>query len=70
MKKYKIEITKTYCVDIEAKGETEQNILTEQAEAILDQKMLAGTEHYLQTNDTEFYVYDVTDTEDPFHPNN
>lgn len=68
MKKLKIEITKTYCIDILCDNETTQEQAIEQAENILDRKMLGGTDHYVQTGDTEFQVYDVTNTEDPFDP--
>ena len=67
--KYKIEIVKTYCIDIETQNETDQNTLNHYAEQFLDRAMLAGSEHYLQTGDTEFVVYDVTHTDDPFTSN-
>lgn len=70
MKKYKVEITKTYCVDLLAKEDTAEETLIEQAEIRLDTAMANKTEHYLQTGDTEFTVFDVTNTDDPFHPNN
>ena len=67
MKKYKIEIEKTYCIDVQ-----EDDIFKakELAEEYLDKAMLAGTEHYNQTGDTNFSVYDVSNTDDPFNPIN
>lgn len=67
MNKYKVEITKTYCIDV---LEHHENEAIEKAEAILDEKMLQGTEHYLQTGDTVFNTYDVSNTDDPFNPEN
>jgi len=64
MNKYKIEITKTYAIDVLAKNGLEA---TNKAEEILDADMLAGTEHYRQTGDTDFSIFDVTDTDDPFN---
>lgn len=65
MKKYKVEITKTYCIDVEA---TSRELAEAEAENILDQAMLDGVEHYKQIGDTEFITYDVTNTDDPFNP--
>lgn len=65
MKKYKIEITKSYVMDVEA---TAKELAEAEAENILDQAMLDGTEHYLQVGDTIFTAYDVTNTDDPFNP--
>lgn len=64
MKKYKVEITKTYCIDVEATSDKEA---IEKAEPILDQAMLDGTEHYKQIGNTDFITYDVTNTDDPFN---
>lgn len=69
MNKYKIEITKTYCIDI-LSDETDYEKLQDMASEILDQKMLSGTEHYNQTGDTEYSVYDVTGSDDPFNAEN
>ena len=65
MNKYKIEITKTYCIDVLADNQREAENIAEQR---LDEMMLAGTEHYNQTGDTIFTGYDVTNTDDPFNP--
>ena len=62
MKNYKVQITKTYCVDVKAKENNAE--LIQRAENILDQSMLNGTEHYMQTGDTDFVVFDVTGTDD------
>jgi len=67
MNKYKVSITKTYCIDVLATSEEQ---VIQLAEPILDQKMLDGTEHYNQTGDTDFMVYEVTNTEDLFYPEN
>ncbi len=69
MKKYKIEITKTYCIDI-LSDETDYEKLQEMACEILDTKMLQGTEHFFQKGDTEYSIYDVTGTDDPFNAEN
>lgn len=71
MEKYKVEITKSYCIDLllSEKATDEEQVIAE-AEKILDLKMLCGTEHYYQTGDTEFTVYNITDTDDPFNPLN
>jgi hypothetical protein len=70
MQKLKIEITKTYCIDILADDTESQEVSIQKAEQILDSRMVSGTEHYLQTSDTDITVYNVTDTEDPFNPEN
>lgn len=65
MKNYKITITKTYTVDVlDFTGTTPEAELIQEAENTLDQAMLNGTEHYLQTSDTDFIVFDVTGTDD------
>ena len=70
MKKYKVEITQTetFIVDVLADNENEAiekaNVKFEAAESI-------GTEHYMGTGNggREIgYIYDVTDTDDPFNP--
>ncbi len=65
MNKYKIEITKTYCIDVfaESQGDAENVALNK-----LDEFMLGGTEHYYQTGDTDIVAYDVTNTDDIFNP--
>lgn len=67
MKKYKVEITKTYVIDVLANDRQEAE---NKAQDILDADMLAGTEHYRQTGDTFIQTYDVTNTDDPFNPDN
>lgn len=67
MQKYKIEITRTYCIDIEAKTEAEAQAI---ATTYLDSHMANRTEHYLESRDPEYTTYNVTDTEDPFNPLN
>ena len=64
MKKYKVEITKTFCIDVKAKTEDGAKYL---AEDILESIEAKDQQHYKQTGDTEFMVYDVTDTDDPFN---
>jgi len=66
MNKYKVEITKTFCLDVRADNEEGAKNFAE--------NMLTGLEkidqqHYKQTGDTDFLVYDVTDTDDPFDEN-
>ena len=63
MKKYKVEITKTYCIDVKAKTEDGAKYL---AENILEGLEAKDQQHHNQTGDTEFMVYDVTNTDDPF----
>lgn len=65
MRKYKVTITKTYCIDVLAPT---QKVAEDNAETILDADMRDGIEHYKQIGDTEFTTYDVTDTDDPFNP--
>lgn len=67
MKRYKVTIKKEYTIDVLAENEEEAKKTTE---TILDEKMIEGMEHYNQTGDTEFTVYDVTNTDDPFNPEN
>lgn len=69
MNKYKIEITRTYCIDI-LSDETDYEKLQDMACDVLDAKMLQGTEHYNQKGDTEYSVYDVTGTDDSFSTEN
>ena len=64
MKKYKVEITKTFCIDVKAKTEDGAKYL---AENILESIEAKDQQHYKQIGDTEFMVYDVTDTDDPFN---
>jgi len=72
MNKYKIEftITTNYVVDILADTEEiAKNIATEKFADI----KVNNIEHYYQTGDTDEQittVYDVTNTEDPFSPQN
>ncbi len=65
MKKYKVEITKTYTLDVLAENEKEA---TDKAEADLTGLEAKDQQHYNQTGDTDFIVYDVTDTDDSFNP--
>jgi hypothetical protein len=65
MKKFKVEITKTYCIDVLAENEDEAKA---KAEPILDEKMADRLEHYFESKDTEYTFYDVTNTEDEFNP--
>jgi len=67
MQNIKVQITKTYCIDIIAKDNTEA---LEIAKHILDERMLAGTDHYYETVDPEYTFFDVTNTDDPFNPDN
>lgn len=62
MKNYKVQIIKTYCIDVKAEENNAE--LIQRAENILDKNMLNGTEHYMQTGDTDFMVFDVTGTDD------
>ena len=64
MNKYKVEITKTYCIDVKAKTEDGAKYL---AEDILEGLEAKDQQHYKQIRDTEFMVYDVTNTDDPFN---
>ena len=63
-KKFKIEITKTYCIDVVARTQEEAEDL---ACVYLDMVMLDGKDVYYQTGNTEFNSYDVTNTDDPFN---
>lgn len=61
---YKVQITKTYVIDVTSINE---DSAIQCAENILDMQMLNGTEHYNQTGDTDFMVFDVTNTDDDFN---
>ena len=75
MNKYKVEITSTsvtfHCFDVLAENETE-------AEKIAHRQMydavMNGTLHYHESREeegsTSVEVYDVTDTDDQFNPEN
>lgn len=65
MNKYKVTITKEYTVDVQAQSSEGAEATAEQ---VLGTKMLEGTEHYLETSDTVYQVFDVTNTDDPFSP--
>jgi len=65
MKKYKVEITKTFCIDV---YEEDEEKAKNKAEIGLQELEKVDRQHYNQTGDTEFLVYDVTDTDDPFNP--
>jgi len=63
MKKYKVEITKTFCIDVLAENEGDAK---GRAEIKLESLEAKDLQHYHQTGDTGFILYDVTDTDDPF----
>jgi uncharacterized membrane protein len=63
MKNYKVEISKTFCIDVKAKNEEEAK---ERAEISLEELEKRDKQVYSQTGDTIFMVYDVTDTDDFF----
>jgi hypothetical protein len=71
-KKYKVEFveTRTYVVDVLAKDEAEATLeATDEFNAIINRDM----QHYYKVGDTETEVgniYDVTNTDDPFDPEN
>lgn len=76
MNKYKVqfkEVTTTlYCIDVLAENEQEAE---KKAEPILQKKFENGTYHYYETEaDVTIpelsMVYDVTNTDDPFNPEN
>lgn len=69
-KKYKIEFhqTRTFVIDTYAKDEDEAIKL---AKKKFEQIEANGMEHYHEWGDkeiTDTTVYDVTETDDPFHP--
>lgn len=64
MKKIKVQITKTYVIDVLAENEAEA---IEKAQPILDQQMINGIHHYYEVGDTDIVTFDVTDTDDPFY---
>ena len=65
MKKYKVEITKTFCLDVLGESEEQAKSIAENSLESLEKD---DKHHYNQTGDTEFLVYDVTETDDPFDP--
>jgi len=64
MKKYKVEITKTYIIDVLANDRQEAE---NKASEVLDVLMRNGTEHYKE-GEAFYQTYDVTNTDDPFNP--
>ena len=72
MKKYKVEFNQiqTYVIDILADNEQEATSL---AEKKLEELTNSGLLHYKEEGDLETEVvdiYDVTNTDDPFNPEN
>jgi hypothetical protein len=74
MNKYKVEFTEKatvkYCIDVLAESEDKAKEL---AEPVMQQVLGNGTYHYYETDRDETvpeisYVYDVTNTDDPFNP--
>lgn len=65
MNKYKVQITKTYVIDVLASNQ--EDAIT-QAENELEEQESANTQHYSESQDPEIVVFDVTHTEDPFSP--
>lgn len=65
--KYKVEITKTFCVDVIATNEEEAK---EFASVELWNAQVEDKSHYLETGNDDICVYDVTKTDDPFNPIN
>lgn len=70
MNKTKVSITKTYTIDLYTKANDTQEDIYKTAETYLNSQILSGTEHYYQTNETEYILFDVTNTDDPFDPLN
>ena len=70
MKKTKISITKTYTIDLLTGDNQTEKEIQQEAETYLDTYMRTGTDHYYQYGDTEYTLYDVTNTDDPFDPVN
>jgi len=66
MKNYKVEITKTYCIDVNAKDEKDAEKI---ADNILDEMESNDNQHYNLTGDN-YTIYDVTNTDDSFNPEN
>lgn len=70
MKKYKVEFIQKeiFVVDVLAEDKIEAEI---KAGVEFDKITDNNTEHYYQIGDKEMYIemiYDVTDTDDPFNP--
>lgn len=71
-KSYKVELKyiETYCIDVTAKDQKEAE---DYAKKIFADSLEAGTYHYNETGEpiTEVSgVYDVSNTDDPFNPQN
>lgn len=66
MNNYKVQFTKTYVIDVVAHNEEEATV---KARGELTQKQYLGIDHFNET-DEDIVVFDVTDTEDPFDPEN
>ena len=63
---YKVQITKTYVIDVTSINE---DFAKQGAQNILDIKMREGIEHYNESGDPDFVVFDVTNTDDDFNLN-
>ena len=66
-KKFKVQFTKVYVVDVWAGCEKGAEKL---ATSHLNEKMRDGIDHYYETETPDITCFDVTDTEDPFNPEN
>ena len=68
MYKYKIQIKKTYCIDILSKTlpTNDDESLRMEADRILSEKMRNGIDHYNETESPDYMIFDVTNTDDPF----
>ena len=64
MNKYKVQITKTYCIDVKA---IDQRQAQEKADTYLFNSLQEGMGHYLEAGDQDVVVFDITNTDDNFN---
>lgn len=65
MQKYKVQITKSYVIDVLERDEEQATII---AKIKLNELEALDQQHYHEDRDPEVTVYDVTNTDDPFNP--
>ena len=66
-KKFKVQFTKTYVIDVWSGCEKRAEKL---ATSYLNDKVRDGVDHYYETETPDIVCFDVTNTEDPFNPEN
>lgn len=65
MTNYKVQITKTYVIDVVAENEAEAQ---KRAAYVLESKENTLMQHYHESESPDIVVFDVTNTDDAFNP--